>query len=120
MRELRDVLEVLVEVPVELRELDHGGGVAPLEVLAYVLPEALLPLSETVEFLKEGSKGWNGWLFNSNGDDNLTHLQRADPLSLQLEALAKPDNLLQESDRVASHLAVHAHDLRDRNRAGLR
>ena len=72
MRELRDVLEVLVEVPVELRQLDHGGGVAPLEVLAYVLSEALLPLSETVELLQERKKGWNCWLFNSNGEDDLT------------------------------------------------
>ena len=52
MGELRDVLKVLVEVPVQLRQLDHRGGVAPLEVLAYVLPEALLALTKTVEFLK--------------------------------------------------------------------
>ena len=51
LRELRDVLEVLVEIAVELRQLDDRGSVPPLKVLADVLAEALFSLSEAIEFL---------------------------------------------------------------------
>ena len=51
LRELRNVLEVLVEIAVQLRQLDDRGGVPPLKVLADVLSEALLSLTEAIEFL---------------------------------------------------------------------
>ena len=93
LRELLYALEVLVEVPVDLGQLDDGARVLALKVLVDVLAEALPTLAEGVQ-LTEGRH----------------------TVVLQLQALAQANDVSKELDLVVAQGAVHPHELREKEK----
>ena len=84
-----DALEMVIQLPVQVGEVDDGAGVSALEVLGNILSETLCPLSLDVELS-----------------------ERVHQLFLLLQALAQSDDQVQELDGVAAQVAVEMNNLR--------